>query len=96
MAHPRKKTVGVRIPDHRTARALVQALGEPIVSSTLILPGEQSPLTEGWVVQQHLDDQLAAIIDAGPTPAEPTSVLDLTGDVAEIRREGAGDLSMLG
>jgi tRNA threonylcarbamoyl adenosine modification protein (Sua5/YciO/YrdC/YwlC family) len=95
MAHPRKKTVGVRIPDSRVDRALVEALGEPIVSSTLLLPGQETPPSQGWEVQDALDAQLDVIIDSGEVGTEPTSVIDLTGDVAEIRREGAGDLSML-
>ncbi|PWH06901.1 threonylcarbamoyl-AMP synthase [Brachybacterium endophyticum] len=95
MAHPRKKTVGVRIPEHRVTHALVEALGEPIVSSTLLLPGQETPPSQGWEVQDVLDHQLEAIIDSGEVGTEPTSVIDLTGDVAEIRREGSGDLSML-
>jgi tRNA A37 threonylcarbamoyladenosine synthetase subunit TsaC/SUA5/YrdC len=87
--------VGVRIPDHRVAHALVEALGEPIVSSTLLLPGEDHALAEGWQVQQALDDQLEVIIDSGEVGTEPTSVVDLSGAFPEIRREGAGDLSML-
>lgn len=95
MAHPKKKTVGVRIPDSRVDRALVEALGEPIVSSTLLLPGEETPPSQGWQVQQALDAQLDVIIDSGDVGTEPTSVIDLTGDLAEIRREGAGDLTLL-
>lgn len=63
MSHPKKRTVGVRIPDHRTAHDLVDALGEPIVSSTLLLPGQEDPLNEGWQVQEALDHQVDAIID---------------------------------
>lgn len=93
MAHPRKHTVGVRIPDHKVAQALVHALGEPIVSSTLLLPGEETPPTEGWIVQDLLDAQLDAIIDAGEVGTEPTTVVDLSHGEVEIRREGAGDPS---
>ncbi|MEE1649389.1 L-threonylcarbamoyladenylate synthase [Brachybacterium sp. J144] len=93
MAHPKKHTVGVRIPDHRVARALVEALGEPIVSSTLLLPGQEDPPSEGWVVQDLLADQVDAIIDAGEVGLEPTTVVDLTGDELVIAREGAGDTS---
>lgn len=95
MAHPKKKTVGVRIPDHKVAHALVEALGEPILSSTLLLPGDESAPGEGWQVQQRLDDQLDVIIDSGDVGTEPTSVIDLSEDVPVIAREGAGDLSML-
>lgn len=93
MAHPRKHTVGVRIPDHKVAHALVEALGEPIVSSTLLLPGHEDPPTEGWVVQDLLDHQVDAIIEAGEVGTEPTTVVDLSRGDLEIRREGAGDIS---
>lgn len=93
MAHPKKHTVGVRIPDHRVAHALVEALGEPIVSSTLLLPEQEEPPTEGWVVQDLLGDQVEAIIDSGEVGTEPTTVLDLSSGELVIAREGAGDVS---
>lgn len=92
MAHPKKHTVGVRIPDHRVAHALVEALGEPIVSSTLLLPEQEEPPTEGWVVQDLLGEQVEAIIDSGEVGTEPTTVIDLAGDELVIAREGAGDI----
>lgn len=92
MSHPKKNTVGVRIPDHRVAHALVEALGAPIASSTLLLPGEEEPPTEGWVVQERLDEQVDVIIDSGEVGTEPTTVLDLSGDELVIAREGAGDV----
>ena len=92
MSHPKKHTVGVRIPDHRVTRALVEALGEPIVSSTLLLPGQEEPPTEGWMVQDLLDEQVDAIISAGEVGVEPTTVVDLSGDSLVIAREGAGDV----
>ncbi len=95
MSHPKKRTVGVRIPDHRVTHALLAALGEPIVSSTLLLPSQEEPPREAWVVQEELGDQLDAIIDAGEVSTEPTSVIDLSGKEAEVLREGAGDVSML-
>src|SRR5699024_2085257 len=82
MSHPKKHTVGVRIPDHRVAHALVEALGEPIASSTLLLPGQEEPPTEGWVVQDLLGEQVDAIIDSGEVGTEPTTVIDLSsGDL---------------
>lgn len=95
MSHPKKRTVGARIPDHRVTQALLEALGEPIVSSTLLLPGQEEPMTEGWLIKEELDHQVDAIIDAGEVGTEPTSVIDLSGRDAEILREGAGDLSFL-
>lgn len=93
MSHPKKHTVGVRIPDHRVAHALVEALGEPIVSSTLLLPGQEDPPAEGWVVQDLLDNQVDAIIDSGEVGIEPTTVVDLSSGELVIAREGAGDVS---
>lgn len=93
MSHPKRRTVGVRIPDHRVTHALLDALGEPIVSSTLLLPGHEEPLTEGWLIKEELDHQLDAIIDAGEVGTEPTSVVDLSGGDVTVLREGAGDVT---
>lgn len=93
MSHPKKHTVGVRIPDHRVTHALVEALGEPIVSSTLLLPGQEDPPAEGWIVQDLLDNQVDAIIDSGEVGIEPTTVVDLSSGELVIAREGAGDIS---
>ncbi|WP_106506494.1 L-threonylcarbamoyladenylate synthase [Brachybacterium timonense] len=93
MSHPKRRTVGVRIPDHRVTHALLDALGEPIVSSTLLLPGHEEPLTEGWLIKEELDHQLDAIIDAGEVGTEPTSVVDLSGGDVTVLREGAGDVA---
>jgi tRNA threonylcarbamoyl adenosine modification protein (Sua5/YciO/YrdC/YwlC family) len=95
MAHPKKHTVGVRIPDHRVAHALVEALGEPIVSSTLLLPGQEDPPSEGWVVQDLLGEQVDVIVDSGEVGIEPTTVVDLTGSEPVIAREGAGDVDRI-
>ena len=92
MSHPKKHTVGVRIPDHRVTHALVQALGEPIVSSTLLLPGQEDPPAEGWVVQDLPDQQVDAMIDSGEVGIEPTTVVDLSAGELVIAREGAGDV----
>ncbi len=91
LAHPRKRTVGVRIPDSRFVRALLAEVGEPIVSSTLILPGEDSPLTEGWLVQSELDRLVDAIVDTGDAGNEPTTVVDWSQGYPEVVRVGAGD-----
>ena len=93
MSHPKRRTVGVRIPDHRVTHALLDALGEPIVSSTLLLPGHEEPLTEGWLIKEELDHQLDAIIDAGEVGTEPTSVVDLSSGDVTVLREGAGDVA---
>jgi tRNA threonylcarbamoyl adenosine modification protein (Sua5/YciO/YrdC/YwlC family) len=91
LMHPRKKTVGVRIPDHPVAQALLAELGEPLLSSTLLLPGEDEPLTQGWDIKEQLDHQLDAVIDSGECGTVPTTVVDLSGAEPEIIRMGAGD-----
>lgn len=91
LAHPRKRTVGVRIPNNPVALALLRELGEPLLSSSLILPGAAWPMTEGWQIKEELDDRLDAVIDAGDCGTAPTTVVDLTGDEPEVVRVGAGD-----
>jgi tRNA threonylcarbamoyl adenosine modification protein (Sua5/YciO/YrdC/YwlC family) len=89
--HPKKKTVGVRIPDNAVVRALLAELGEPMLTSTLILPGESEPMTDGWQVKEALDHVVDTVIDSGECGTEPTTVIDLSGDVPEVLRVGAGD-----
>ena len=91
LLHPRKRTVGVRIPDHIVVQALLELLGEPLLSSTLILPGEAEPRTMGWEIKEELDHAVDAVVDAGDCGTEPTTVVDLSGDDPEIVRRGAGD-----
>ncbi|MEJ3651641.1 L-threonylcarbamoyladenylate synthase [Actinomycetes bacterium KLBMP 9759] len=93
LMHAKKKTVGVRIPDHVVAQALLTELGEPILSSTLLLPDETEPLTQGWEIKDRLDNALDAVIDSGDCGVEPTTVIDLSQDEPEIVRRGAGDPS---
>lgn len=90
MQNPKKKTVGVRIPDHKVALALIAELGTPIVSSTLLLPDRDEQLLRGWEVRDELDHQLDAVID-GESGYTPTTVVDVTSGVPEIIRVGAGD-----
>ncbi len=91
LSHPKKRTVGVRIPDHRVVSALLRELGEPLVSSTLLLPGEEEPLTEGWLIKEQLDHVLDGVVDAGECGREPTTVVDWSDAVPEVVRVGAGD-----
>lgn len=89
--HAKKRTVGVRIPDHVVAQALVAELGEPLMSSTLLLPGEDAPLSDGWEVKERLDHDVDAVVDAGDCGIEPTTVVDLSGDEPVVARVGSGD-----
>ncbi|MFJ8149826.1 L-threonylcarbamoyladenylate synthase [Streptomyces sp. NPDC096094] len=91
LQHPKKKTVGVRIPDHVVTQALLTELGEPLLSSTLLLPGEEEPMTQGWEIKDRLDHVVDAVIDCGDCGTEPTTVVDFSGGEAEIVRRGAGD-----
>ena len=91
LMHPRKRTVGVRIPEHTVVHALLDALGEPLRSSTLLLPGDDEPLVDGWSIKERLDHQVDAVIDAGETGREPTTVVDFSAGEPEVLRVGAGD-----
>ncbi len=91
LLHPKKKTVGVRIPDHPVVHALLAQMGEPILSSTLLLPGEAEPLTDGWEIKERLDHQVDAVIDSGEIGDVPTTVVDFSDGAPEVVRVGAGD-----
>ena len=95
MLHPRKQTVGARIPDHALTLALVEELGEPLVTSTLILPDGEN-FEHGWQVRDEIGHLLDAVIEGEVGAAEPTTVVDLTSGEPEVLREGAGDLAELG
>ena len=93
LQHPGKKTIGVRIPRHRVTQALLAELGEPLVSTTLLLPGQDAPMTQGWEIADQLGDAVDAVIDSGDCGLEPTTIIDLSQDEPEILRYGAGDPS---
>jgi tRNA threonylcarbamoyl adenosine modification protein (Sua5/YciO/YrdC/YwlC family) len=93
LLHPKKKTVGARIPDHAVVQALLASLEEPLLSSTLILPGEFEAMTEGWAVQEALDGLVDAVVESGVVASEPTTVIDFVDGVPEVVRVGAGDTS---
>ena len=94
--HPKRKTIGLRIPAHPVALGLLDQLGEPLLTSTLILPGDEIPLTEGWEIQDRLDDQLELILDGGHCGIEPTTVVDLTAALPALVRAGRGTLAPFG
>jgi tRNA threonylcarbamoyl adenosine modification protein (Sua5/YciO/YrdC/YwlC family) len=93
LQHPRKKTVGVRIPRHVVTQALLAELGEPLASSTLLLPGHDEPMTQGWEIAELLEHAVDAVIDSGDCGTEPTTVIDFSQDGPEIVRRGAGEVS---
>ena len=94
--HPKRKTIGLRIPDHPVALALLEVLGEPLLTSTLMLPGDDLPLTEDWEIQERLDDHLDLIVDGGHCGIEPTTVIDLSQMPPQLRRAGRGVLTPFG
>src|ERR1700691_2568727 len=93
LQHPGKKTVGVRIPRHVVAQAVLAELGEPLVSSTLLLPDQDEPMSQGWEIADEVGHALDAVIDSGDCGTEPTTVIDFSQDKPEILRRGAGTTS---
>ena len=93
LQHPKRRTIGLRVPDHRLVRDILESLGEPIMSSTLSLPGDDMPQTDPHEIERLIGHRVDAIIDAGPTGIEPTSVIDLSSGTAEVLRVGRGDVS---
>jgi tRNA threonylcarbamoyl adenosine modification protein (Sua5/YciO/YrdC/YwlC family) len=96
VSHPSRKTIGVRVPAHAVAHALLVELGQPLLATTLILPGEVEPLNEAADIRTRLEKQVDLVVDAGPCPHQPSTVVDLSGPVPEVLRQGLGDLSVLG
>ncbi len=94
LQNPKRKTIGLRVPDNRIAQALLETLGEPLMSSTLILPGDDMPLTDPYDIRDTLEHSLDLVIDGGYCGFEPTTVVDLTGDAPVVLREGLGDVSV--
>jgi len=93
LMNPKKHTVGARIPEHPVVHALLDALGEPLVSSTLLLPDHTEPLTDGWAIKEELDHVVDVVLDSGECGVVPTTVVDLSDDAPEVVRVGAGDVS---
>src|SRR3954468_24737580 len=93
LLHAKKKTVGVRIPEHPVVRELLKAVGEPILSSTLLMPDDEDPMTEGWEIKDRLDHVIDAVVDSGECGLEPTTVVDFSEGSPVVTRVGAGDPS---
>ena len=95
LMHPKRKSIGIRIPDNPIVRDLLEELAEPLVSATLILPGEEEALTDPFDIQERLENQVDLIIDSGYLSVEPTTIIDASGDVPEIARHGKGEVPTL-
>jgi tRNA threonylcarbamoyl adenosine modification protein (Sua5/YciO/YrdC/YwlC family) len=93
LLHPKRKTIGVRIPDHAVARALLVELDQPMLSATLMLPDDEQPLADADEIRARLEHELELVIDAGSCGREPSTVIDLTGDTPRVLREGKGSLA---
>ena len=93
LQNPRRRTIGIRVPDNAIVRMLLAELGEPIMSSTLLLPGDESPLTDAREIRERLQHDVDAVLDAGSCGVEPTTVVDLAGDGVSLVRQGRGDAS---
>jgi tRNA threonylcarbamoyl adenosine modification protein (Sua5/YciO/YrdC/YwlC family) len=93
LQNPKRRTIGIRVPDNEIVRMLLAELGEPIMSSTLHLPGDEAPLTDAQEIKERLEHQVDTVIDGGHCGFEPTSILDLSGEVPAVVRRGKGDVS---
>lgn len=94
LQHPKRKTIGIRIPEHPITLALLEVLNEPLMSVSLILPGSELPLFNVDEIRSELQGQVALIVDGGPGSIQPTSIIDLTGDIPKVLRKGKGDFSV--
>jgi tRNA threonylcarbamoyl adenosine modification protein (Sua5/YciO/YrdC/YwlC family) len=96
VSHPSRRTIGLRVPDHRVAGALLDALGQPLLATTLIAPGESEPMNDATLIRERFEQSVDAIVDAGACPMQPTTVIDLGSEPPVVVRIGRGDPARLG
>jgi len=96
VSHPSRRTIGLRVPDHRVTQALLEQFGQPLLATTLIAPGQTEPMNDAQEIRTHFQKQLQAVVDAGACPMHPTTVVDLTGPEPVFTRVGRGEPSRLG
>jgi tRNA threonylcarbamoyl adenosine modification protein (Sua5/YciO/YrdC/YwlC family) len=96
LSHPSRRTIGLRVPEHRVAQALLAELGQPLLATTLIAPGDTEPMNDPDEIRERFQKLLAAVVDAGACPMAPTTVIDLSSGEPELVRQGRGDLARLG
>lgn len=96
VSHPSRRTIGLRVPDHRVTQALLEQFGQPLLATTLIAPGQTEPMNDAQEIRGHFQKQLQAVVDAGACPMQPTTVIDLTGPEPVFTRVGRGEPSRLG
>jgi len=96
LSHPSRRTIGLRVPEHKVTQELLALFGEPLLATTLIAPGETEPLNDASQIRDRFQKLLGAVVDAGACPAQPTTVLDISGDEPVLLRQGRGALARLG
>ena len=96
VSHPSRRTIGLRVPAHAVTQALLELLGQPLLATTLIAPGEREPMNEPHAIRDRFQKLVQAVVDAGACPMQPTTVVDLTGDAPMLIRRGRGDPALLG
>jgi tRNA threonylcarbamoyl adenosine modification protein (Sua5/YciO/YrdC/YwlC family) len=96
VSHPARKTIGLRVPDHKVMQELLGLHGSALLATTLIPPGESAPMNDAGEIRDRFEKLIAGVLDAGACPLEPTTVVDLTGEAPEIIRQGRGDAALLG
>ena len=96
LSHPSRRTIGLRVPAHKVAQALLAELGQPLLATTLIAPGETEPMNDAEDILVRYQKLIAGVVDAGACPMAPTTVIDLSGDTPVLVRQGRGDLARLG
>ena len=96
LSHPSRRTIGLRMPEHRVLQELLALFGEPLLSTTLIAPGATDPMNDAQEIRERFQKQIQAVVDAGACAMQPTSVVDLSGDEPEVLRQGRGEFARLG
>ncbi len=96
VSHPQRKTIGLRVPEHKVLQELLALHGAPLLAATLIMPGQALPMNEPEAIRERLEHQVGAVIDAGACSLEPTTVIDMSGSEAQVLRQGQGDPALLG
>ena len=96
VSHPSRRTIGLRVPDHKVTQELLAVFGQPLLATTLIAPGDTAPMNDPGEIRDHFQKLIQAVVDAGACAMQPTTVIDLSGDVAVLVRQGRGDAALLG
>ncbi len=96
VSHPSRRTIGLRVPDHPVTSALLDLLGQPLLATTLIPPGESEPMNDPALIRERFEKSVQAIVDAGACPMQPTTVIDMSGEAPVVVRLGRGDPALLG